>query len=102
MTRNLLGPSALLALAGAAAGVLAGGEDPVPKPGEEREESASGTCPINQRFLDLVGALHVVGEDREARGTALVLLGQGCPISDRTLPELKRIAQRAGELDVTF
>lgn len=106
MTRNFLALATLLALAGAGVAISAVDEDAAPPPAAESEESVpetpSGSCPINQRFLDLDGALHVVGEDRESRGTALVLLGPGCPISDRTLPEVKRIAERTRELDIDF
>lgn len=54
------------------------------------------------RALDLAGELHVLCTDRELRGTALVLLGEGCPVSNRTLPELGRLAGRAKELGIAF
>ena len=57
--------------------------------------SADGTAPNLFRvhsMTDSKGALHRIPERRNAKAVVLVFLGTECPISQRYIPELNRIA----------
>ena len=55
-----------------------------------------------RRVTDVSGRVHQLGETRGAKAIVLVFLGPECPISQRYVPELNRIAVEQGTNAVEF
>lgn len=57
---------------------------------------------VGQKFLDLHGEIHRLGGRDSKRPVVLVFLGTTCPISNRSIPKLNRIAELAKKGSVDF
>jgi hypothetical protein len=70
--------------------------------GSKAAKLKSSAKVMGQSFLDLKGAIHRIGGRSGQSPTVIVFLGTTCPISNRAVPKLKRIAVDAKKLGVEF
>src|SRR5512143_388854 len=58
--------------------------------------------PLEYSLKDARGQEHTQAELRERKATVLVFLGMECPLSNRSIPELNRLAAEYGARGVRF